>query len=136
MLTKDNLKQFISYVFVGGTAALVEWASFSLALYVFGMNHLMATIVSFLIATFVNWILGRKLTFKDSCRDYSLIKDCLQVYLASLMGLGINLLLMFVFVDVWQWQPLLSKVLATGIVFIWNFLIRKFFIYRKKDAEK
>lgn len=135
MLTKDYIKQFISYVFVGGMAALVEWATFSLALYVLGLNHLLATVISFLLATFVNWILGRKLTFKDHCNNYSLIRDCLQVYLASLMGLGINLLLMYVFVDIWKWQPLLSKVLATGIVFVWNFLVRKLFIYRNKNEK-
>ena len=39
--------------------------------------------------------------------------------------------IMFVLVDALGWNEMLSKVIATGLVFVWNFLIRRLAIYRK-----
>ena len=128
---KALIKQFISYFFVGGTAAVVEWASFSGCYYLLKTGHLTATVIAFIIATFVNWILGRKFTFKEDVRKVSVVRDLIRVYLASLAGLGLNLLFMYLFVDVMHINAMLSKIAATGLVFIWNFAIRRFFIYKK-----
>lgn len=124
------IKQLFSYFIVGGTAALVEWVSFGASVYLLHIDHMLATILAFIVATFVNWILGRLLTFKDNCKNNSLLKDCMQVYLASLAGLAINLALMYVFVDLLTINQMVSKILSTGIVFIWNFVVRKFLIYK------
>lgn len=127
---KALVRQFFSYFIVGGTAALVEWASFGSLVYLLHINHMLATVLAFVAATFVNWFLGRLMTFKASCNQNSLLMDCAEVFLASLVGLVFNLVLMFVFVDLWAIQQMFSKIFATGIVFIWNFMIRKFVIYR------
>lgn len=129
---KALVKQFVSYFFVGGAAAVVEWISFSGCYYLLHTGYLSATVIAFIIATFVNWILGRTFTFKESSRQSSLLKDMIQVYLASLIGLGLNLIFMYLFVDVLHLHAMLSKIAATGLVFIWNFLSRKIWIYRDR----
>lgn len=136
MNIKALFRQFISYFFVGGTAALVEWLSFSACFYLLGIGHMVSTVIAFIIATFVNWILGRRFTFKDDAGQTSVIKDLVKVYLASLIGLFLNLGFMYLFVDVLSMHPMLSKILATGLVFIWNFAVRRFVIYKggKKEA--
>lgn len=53
------------------------------------------------------------------------------VYLAAAVGLLLNMGIMFVLVDALGWNEMLSKVIATGLVFVWNFLIRRLAIYRK-----
>ena len=53
------------------------------------------------------------------------------VYLAAVVGLLLNMGIMFVLVDALGWNEMLSKVIATGLVFVWNFLIRRLAIYRK-----
>ena len=56
------------------------------------------------------------------------------MFAASGVGLVFNLLLMVLFVDVigmnTNFLKTVAKVLATGIVFIWNYLSRKLWIYR------
>jgi len=58
------------------------------------------------------------------------------VFLVSLIGLGFNMMLMWLFVDVLgldsDARKMASKIMATGIVFFWNYLSRKFLIYREK----
>lgn len=78
--------------------------------------------------------MGRTFTFKNSAYQKKKTKEAVLVFAASAIGLVFNLLLMVLFVDVIGMNSNLlktvAKVLATGIVFIWNFLSRKFWIYR------
>ena len=131
----ENVKQFLSYFGVGGVSALVEWGVFSLLEYTLNMPYLLATILAFIVSTTTNWFLGRTFTFKDSAYKEKKTKEIVLVFLVSAIGLGFNLLLMYLFVDVFGMNTNLlktvAKVLATGIVFIWNFLSRKLWIYKE-----
>ncbi len=136
LFTAKGIKQFLSYFGVGGAAALVEWGTFSLLEFAFNTPYLLATFIAFVVATLVNWILGRIFTFKESAYQEQRTKEFLLVFLVSAIGLAFNLLLMYLFVTVLRMDTnilkTLAKVLATGIVFIWNFLSRKLWIYKEK----
>lgn len=130
----DSIKQFISYFFVGGISALVEWGTFSL-FNMMRIHYLLATVLSFCFSTTTNWFLGRKMTFKDSAYESKRMKELLLVFFASAIGLVFNLGLMYLFVNILGMNTdllkLIAKVMATGIVFVWNFLSRKYAIYKK-----
>lgn len=129
LLNKANIKQFISYFFVGGVAAIVEWVMFFIFANVLQINYFVSTVIAFIFSTTANWILGRITTFKDKKA-----KEAFLVFIVSAIGLLFNLILMYLFVTVMGFDSslgkTLSKIAATGIVFIWNFLIRKLVIYK------
>ena len=134
---KDNIKQFISYFFVGGMAAVVEWIMFFLFANVITLNYILSTVLAFIFSTTVNWILGRVFTFKNS-KSYknNVGKEAFAIFLVSAVGLLFNILLMYIFVTVIGFESVIgktvSKIVATGIVFVWNFLIRKLVDYREE----
>ncbi len=125
------------YLFVGGTAALVEWALFYLLLhYLLGGLGLSltalamaSTSIAFGLSTLYHYFLGNVLVF-DSGSRYGRGREISLVFLVSVLGLGFNLLLMYAFVSVLGWNPMLSKVLASCIVVVWNYLSRKRWIFR------
>ena len=135
LLNKPNIKQFISYFFVGGVAAIVEWVMFFIFANVLQINYFVSTVIAFIFSTTANWILGRITTFKDNntYKDKK-AKEAFLVFVVSAIGLLFNLILMYLFVTVMGFDSslgkTLSKIAATGIVFIWNFLIRKLVIYK------
>ena len=135
LLNKANIKQFISYFFVGGVAAIVEWVMFFIFANVLQINYFVSTVIAFIFSTTANWILGRITTFKDNntYKDKK-AKEAFLVFVVSALGLLFNLILMYLFVTVMGFDSslgkTLSKIAATGIVFIWNFLIRKLVIYK------
>lgn len=134
---KDNIKQFISYFFVGGVAAVVEWIMFFLFANVITLNYILSTVLAFIFSTTTNWILGRVFTFKNS-KSYknNVGKEAFAVFLVSAIGLLFNMFLMYIFVTVMGFDSVIgktaSKIAATGIVFVWNFLIRKLVVYREE----
>jgi putative flippase GtrA len=71
--------------------------------------------------------------FKGS--DKSLIKELLQIYLTSLAGLFMNLLIMYILVDVAGKPEMISKMAATVIVFAFNYVVRKKMIYRQDNGR-
>ena len=135
LLNKANIKQFISYFFVGGVAAIVEWVMFFIFANVLQINYFVSTVIAFIFSTTANWIVGRITTFKDNntYKDKK-AKEAFLVFVVSAIGLLFNLILMYLFVTVMGFDSslgkTLSKIAATGIVFIWNFLIRKLVIYK------
>ncbi|MBQ9763228.1 MAG: GtrA family protein [Phascolarctobacterium sp.] len=135
--TDNEFIKIILYLFVGGTAALVEWGLFYLFFYRllagFGLNldalTLVATALAFGLSTLYHYFLGNILVF-DSGSKYNKSKELSLVFLVSIMGLGFNLMFMYFFVGLLNWQPMLAKVVTSCIVVVWNYLSRKKWIFR------
>ena len=134
--TDNELMKVGLYLFVGGTAALVEWCLFYI-LFNFildGMGFdlttltMLATALAFSLSTLYHYFLGNILVF-DSGSKYGRGKELSLVFLVSIIGLLFNLLLMYIFVTLLAWQPMLSKVLTSCIVVVWNYLSRKRWIF-------
>ena len=134
LLSSKSVRQFISYFGVGGAAALVEWVAFYLFASVLRIQYLLATALAFILSTTANWFLGRVFTFKDSAYKDKKVREITLVFAVSAIGLLFNMGLMYLFVTVLKMDTdilkVVSKVLASGIVFVWNYLARKCFIYR------
>lgn len=134
--TNNETVKLLLYLFVGGTAALVEWGLFYLLFnYVFSaeawelaLRTSAATATAFSLSTIYHYFLGNILVFNSGSR-YGKSKEISLVFLVSVMGLVFNLLLMYIFVNLCGWQALLSKVLSSCIVVAWNYLARKKFIF-------
>ena len=137
MFSKEFIKQFLSYFCVGGIAAIVEWVMFYIFSSVLNVQYLVSTMLAFLFSTMMNWFLGKIMTFRESTKYRGKVgKEMLLIFLVSATGLLFNLLLMYFFVTVLGLNTgslmTLSKVISTGLVFIWNFLIRRLVIYKEK----
>lgn len=137
-LQSNTVKQFLSYFCVGGVSAIVEWVLFVLLANLLKIDYLVATCLAFVFSTTTNWFLGRRWTFKSNNKYTG--KEIIEIeliFLVSGIGLLFNLGLMYLFVSVLRMDtPVLkaiSKIISTGIVFIWNFLIRKLVIYRNQS---
>ena len=126
----ETWKELISYFFVGGSAAVVEWTEFFLLYNIFSVDYPLATVMSFVAATCANWIIGKKTTFKDTASGMEVRVEIAIIYAISGIGLLFNLVLMYLFVEIAAADAMLSKIMATGIVFLWNFIARKVFVYR------
>lgn len=135
--TDSEFIKLVLYLFVGGTAALVEWGLFYIFLHYLlaglglGITSLsmLCTSLAFCLSTLYHYFLGNVLVF-DSGSRYDRGKELTLVFAVSIMGLVFNLLLMYIFVSLLGWEPMLSKVLTSCIVVVWNYLSRKKWIFR------
>jgi putative flippase GtrA len=117
------------YAAVGGAAALIDFLLFAVFAKVLGFNYLLIGAAGFIIATTVNYFLSIRYVFKSGVR-FVLHKEISLVFIISLVGLGLNQLVLYIGIGTLGWEMLFVKVCATGSVFFWNFGARSYFIFK------
>jgi putative flippase GtrA len=122
--------KIVRYFFAGGVAALIDWSLFALLAIFFGMPYLVAAAISFTLATLANYLLSIRFVFESGVR-FSRGRETAMVYVVSAIGLGINLMILEFLVASLDVHPMASKIVATGIVFMWNYLARANVIFRR-----
>ena len=65
-------------------------------------------------------------------KDANKTQEFIVFIVLSVIGLGINQLFMWLFVDMMHIYYMLSKIIATVIVMIYNFITRKIFLEKIK----
>ena len=127
---KELLIQIFKFIIVGGIATLLDWAIYYILYRFVGINPLIANIISFAISVTYNYYASCKYVFNvtKSKTKYRLF---LEFVAFSLIGLGINELLIFILYTKLSWNAMLVKILATAIVMIFNFVTRKIFLEKR-----
>ena len=92
-----------------------------------GINYLISSGISFVVSVIYNYILSVHWVF-DVDKDGDKKKEFIVFILLSVIGLGLNQLLMWVFVSRVHVFYMLAKIFVTAIVMIYNFVTRKIFL--------
>lgn len=117
------------YFFVGGAAALTDLSLFFLLAQIAGLPYLAVGALSFLVATYVNYILSIRFVFRSGSR-FSKRHEMLLVFAVSAIGLLVHQVVLYCAVDILKFPLMAAKLSATGSVFFWNFGARRYFIFR------
>ena len=124
------MKEFVKYVFVGGICTLLDFLVLYLLTTIGGIHYLISSSVSFTLGVVLNYVLCSYWIF-----SYHRVKhhptEFMYYVLISLVGLGLNVLLMWVFTDHFGLWFMFSKLLAAGITLFYNFFARKLLLHRE-----
>ena len=120
----------IRYFFVGSVSAIIDISLFTFFAKYLNYNYIIVGFFTFLIATYVNYLLSVKYVFSSGLRFKKKI-EILLVFMVSSLAMIINLLVLFLLVDYLMLDQVLSKILASATVFFWNYLTRKKIIFTK-----
>lgn len=116
------------YACVGGCAAIVEWACFFVLHSLAKLHYQPATVAAMAVSTLSNWAFGRLSLFRNR-RRRGLLAEIGKIYLVSIVGVLLNMALMWLLVERLSRGEMLSKVAATGLVFAYNYLVRRLYVY-------
>ncbi len=129
-------RQIMKFAVVGGTAFIIDWGVMVLLVELFHFNEILASALSFCVSVIYNYILSITWVF-DVGDGGSKPREFTVFLILSVIGLGINTLIMYL-MDILvgsRWY-MLSKVLAGGVVMVYNFITRKLFLEKKKPGER
>jgi putative flippase GtrA len=118
-------RQFVSYFWVAAIGLLVDFGLLVLLTSGFRLYHLAGATAGFLCGLAVVYALSERYVFagpKISNRGARFV----IFGLVGLVGLGLLNGLMYLLTDVLGLFYFWSKVLATGVVYLWNFFGRRF----------
>ncbi len=129
MRIPKSLIQVFIYLVVGAGATVVEWLVFYLLDVKAGLHYIAATALAFAVSTLANWALGRLLVFKKGDAK-GLLHELAAIYGVSIVGLLMNIGIMWIGIECFKLSDMIAKIVATMIVFAANFAVRKFWIYK------
>lgn len=127
--SSNTFIQFFRYIFVGGVSFLADGGSLFLITTI-GVNYLISVIFAFVIGLAVNYGLSKLLVFENSSVNGKI--EFLVYGIIGVIGLGFTEIIMYVLTEIAGLYFMVSKVIATIIVLVWNFVARKIILYRKK----
>ena len=127
ILNKNFIIQFIKYFGIGLIAAIINILSLYLLSTIFKINYIIANIISFTLGLTTNYILSKKYVFINN--NLNKLLEFIIYGLIGIIGLGIDTLFLWLFTDKFKIYYMISKIISTGITFIWNFLARKILYY-------
>lgn len=120
---------FFSYFLVGGIAAVVDIGGFMLLTGTFLVPWFSAALASFLAAVIVNYLLSIRFVFESRVR-FRRSHEILLVLLVSTIGLALNEAILWAMIAEAGRGRLFAKIVATGMVFAWNYGARQNFVFR------
>ncbi len=131
--------EFMRYLLVGGSAFLVDFGVLVLFNNIlpelFGYRLYIATALGFIAGLIFNYIFSILFVFQTA-RDHITgrsFRSFMVFTLIGLIGLGLTELGMYAGTELLGIHYMLVKMIVTGIVLIWNYLGRKFFVFRQPD---
>lgn len=123
-------QQIIRFGFVGGSAFFIDAGLLFLLTEFAGIHYLISGAISFIVSVIYNYILSIKWVF-DARTDRKRTQELTIFIGLSVIGLGINQIVMWFFADLFHVYYMLSKIIATAIVMVYNFITRKLFIEKR-----
>lgn len=118
------------YVFVGGTAFIVDLFFLYFFSDICGVYYLISGILSFIISVLVNYWMSTKWVFNQDNIDNKVLEFNLFLVI-SIIGLIFTEILLWVFTDLFGLYYLISKIIAAILVMFWNFIARRVMFYGK-----
>ena len=126
--TDDIFLQLFRYIFVGGTAFVVDFFFLYFFSDICGIYYLVSAVLSFIISVLVNYIMSTKWVFNQDNIENKVLEFNLFI-LISTIGLGFTEILLYFFTDIVGLYYLISKIISAIIVLFWNFLARRVMFY-------
>lgn len=126
-------KEMILYVFFGGCTTAVNLAAYALCYYVCGVSNVAATVIAWVLGVAFAYVTNKLWVFESKSWAWSVLGKELTSFVGCRAATGVlDLLVMYVCVDLLHWNAMLMKVISNVMVIILNYVGSKLLVFAKK----
>ena len=127
LLTQAMLYKFLKFCVVGVTGTIIDFGLTWICKEKLKIPKFIANAIGFVVAATSNYILNRVWTWGSTNEQVGV--EYVKFFGVSLIGLGLNTLILYLLHEKLKLNFWISKVFATGVVMIWNFLANHYFTF-------
>ena len=128
-LTSSFILKFFKFAAVGLSGLLVDYAFTYIFKEIVKVQKYVANSIGFTIAASSNYFLNRVWTFESENPDIAV--EYTEFLLISIVGLGLNNLILWLIVSKFNINFYLAKFFAIIVVTLWNFLANFFITFNQ-----
>ena len=130
---KKDLKELISYVFVGGCTTLINFVIYWFVITMMDQGWLFANVISWVGAVIFAFWANKHFVFKSANETG---KEAYQFFILWLGTLLVESGLLFIFIQLLSANEMLSKVVVSVITVVSNYGLCKFKIFAAKGGHE
>lgn len=133
---KAFIGKFIRFGVVGFSGFLIDFSLTWFFRDIVGIYELVANGIGFCFGASSNYILNRRWTWRS--QNPNIRGEFIRFFAVSVAGLGINSMVIWFCLEIGNLDLFglpdfwISKLIATGVVMMWNFIVNNFFTFRIK----
>ena len=124
---KKLIEQIMKFGIVGFLAFFIDYGLMVALTEIFSINYLVSATLSFTVSVIFNYMASMRFVFTHK-EGMSRAREFVIFIVLSVIGLGINDLCMWLGTDLLSIDYRITKIGATAIVMVWNFVTRKKFL--------
>lgn len=130
-LIKKN-KMIILYLIFGVLSTIVNIASYAISTKIFKIEYLISNIIAWILAVTFAYITNKIFVFESkTVEKKKLLKEFLLFYYYRIVTLIMEMIILYVCVDVLKFNDMIIKVIANILVIMLNYVFSKFIIFKK-----
>jgi len=132
-------EEIIVYLIVGVLNTIVSWAAWFLCAYTIldaqvVWQNVALSVISWVVGVVFGYFMNRKYVFKST--DPQIMKEFLQFSGGRVSTWALDAVMMVLLVNVFKINEAFSKIFVAVLVMIGNYLLSKFFVFKKKPEEQ
>ena len=128
-------KEPLLYLFFGGLTTLISIFVFWLFNSPLGLNELVANLISWLLAVLFAFLTNKTWVFQSGGQEKGFLSLMLSFYAGRLVTLGVEELLLLVFITWLGFNSMAVKIVAQIVVIVLNYVISKLLVFRDKGEK-
>lgn len=132
---KRLIQQLFNFAVVGGISTVIDFIVLFVMHEVLSINYLIGTATAFIIATVFNYWASMRFIFVSKYEENERGKEFTIFLVLSVIGLILTQLLMMLFVERFNIEVMMSKIVVTVFVMMFNFISRKLFLDNSSEVS-
>lgn len=126
-------KEVILYLLFGGLTTLVNIAGYLLLTRMFNLNTMYANGTALAVSILFAYVTNKIFVFESRTESAAAAIREFFSFIACRIGTAVlDMLIMYITVDIMEWYDMLMKVLANVIVIVLNYIFSKLVIFTSK----
>lgn len=127
-------KEIILYLVFGGLTTLVNIAVYAVCDHWLHWGTVASTIIAWVLSVAFAFVTNKLFVFESKHRSLkTLLFEMCSFFGCRLFSGLLDLLVMWITVDIWHWNGLLMKIISNIFVIIINYVFSKAIIFRKRQ---
>ena len=126
-------KSFLMYGIFGVLTTIVNLVVYNLCYYKAGINNTVSNVIAWILAVAFAYITNKLWVFESKSWKMSVLRREVTAFVSCRLATGImDILIMYICVDILGWHAMLMKLASNVLVIIVNYIFSKLIIFKKR----
>ena len=126
-------KSFIAYGVFGVLTTIVNIVTYNYCYNVVGISNTLSNIFAWILAVTFAYLTNKVWVFGSKSWKWSVLRREVPAFISCRLATGImDIVIMYICVDILHWPAVIMKVLSNVLVIILNYVFSKLIIFKKK----